>query len=165
MTLPAELKPEHVIAIVDSREQLPFVLDPLRTREGTLQSGDYSIVGLTDRIAIERKSLSDLVACCGIERLRFQRELERLRAYETRAVIVEASWSDLEAGEWRSQMTAQSVLASVLGWICYGVPFVMAGDRVRAQQYCAKMLFLAARRHYRIARGFTLEAIGEEVSA
>lgn len=63
--LPSELKPEQVTAIIDNREQLPFDLSPLRTEAGTLATGDYSLKGLERRIAIERKSLSDYVSCCG----------------------------------------------------------------------------------------------------
>jgi ERCC4-type nuclease len=50
--------------VIDSREQTPFVFNdnwPVET--GALASGDYSIVGLTDFVAIERKSLSDLCSC------------------------------------------------------------------------------------------------------
>lgn len=152
--LPADLAAADVLAIVDTREQLPFDVAPLRMVTGTLATGDYSIVGLEDRITVERKSLSDLIGCCGVERERFQREVERLRSYETRCVIVEASWDDLEAGDWKSKIGAQAVVGSVLGWVASGVPFVMAGDRERAQGYCAKILYLAARRYYRIARTF-----------
>ena len=56
-----------------SREQTPFDLAPMQTKAGTLNVGDYSIAGLESVVAIERKSLPDLVACCGRERERFQR--------------------------------------------------------------------------------------------
>jgi len=156
-----ELDTADVCVVVDTREQLPFDLAPLQVRSGTLTTGDYSINGLTDRIAVERKSLADLIGCCGVERERFQREIERLRAYETCCVIVEASWDDLESAKWKSQIGAQAVVASVLGWIAFGAPFVMAGDRERAQAYCAKFLYIAARRYYRIARSF-VASLGNE---
>lgn len=56
-----------------------------------LKSGDYSIEGMESRIAIERKSLSDLYSTLTHGRERFERELERLRAYEYSEVVVEAS--------------------------------------------------------------------------
>jgi DNA excision repair protein ERCC-4 len=145
-------------------EQLPFVLDPLRTITGTLAEGDYSVVGLESLIAIERKSLPDLVSCCAVERERFERELQRLLAYPTRCVVVEARWSDLEAGDWRSKVTPQSVTGSVLAWIGMGVPFLFAGDRGAAQRATGRLLFVAARRRYRELRAL-VNAETERASA
>ena len=70
----ARLHPEQVVAIVDTREQRPLNLAPLRTEAGTLVTGDYSVKGLVEVVAIERKSLPDLLACIGQERERFDRE-------------------------------------------------------------------------------------------
>ncbi|WP_241160230.1 hypothetical protein [Desulfovibrio sp. ZJ369] len=44
---------------------------------GSLTVGDYSLEGLTDKVAVERKELPDLVQCLGRERERFERELQR----------------------------------------------------------------------------------------
>ena len=68
--------------IVDNREQRPFSFrgtpyDGVAVEAGTLAIGDYSLAGLTDRAAVERKELADLVACLGRERDRFERELAR----------------------------------------------------------------------------------------
>ena len=41
--IPAELQPADVTAIVDTREQLPLDLSPLRVERGTLATGDYSV--------------------------------------------------------------------------------------------------------------------------
>jgi DNA excision repair protein ERCC-4 len=150
--LPASLRPEDVVAIVDSREQLPFDLAPLRTVQGSLPTGDYSVVGLESVIAIERKSLSDLLGCVGSERERFDREVQRLLAYPSRLLLIETSWGDLEAGEWRSQVTPAAAVGSVLGWIAMGLPVILAGDRERAQRYAARFLFTVARRRWRECR-------------
>ena len=70
-------------------------------------------------------------------------KLNRLLAFETRAVVIEAGWTDLERGEWRSKVKPASVVSSVLGWIALGVPFVLAGDRSTARDYTRKLLFIA----------------------
>jgi ERCC4-type nuclease len=160
LKLPAELRPEHVGYVADTREQLPWDLSPLRMTRGTLQSGDYGLEAAPDAVAIERKSLPDLLGCVTNGRERFERELERLRAFPTRAVIVEASWSDLEAGLWQNHVTPKSVTGSVLRWIADGVPFLLAGDREHAQAAAGRMLYLAAKKIWRQARAFS-EAIGE----
>ena len=100
--LPAEFRPEQVTAVIDTREQSPLDLSPLTTIRKTLVTGDYSVLGLESIVAIERKSLTDLVACTGVERGRFEREVKRLLAYPVRALVVEASWEGMEAGRWRS---------------------------------------------------------------
>ena len=68
--IPADLRPEHVVAIIDTREQLPLDLSPLQSVAGSLTTGDYSVRGLESIIAIERKGLSDLLGCVGQERER-----------------------------------------------------------------------------------------------
>jgi len=151
-TLPHELKPENVTAIVDTREQIRLDLAPLQTVEGTLQTGDYSILGLESIVAVERKSLGDLLSCVGQHRERFEREVQRLFAYPVRALVVESSWPDLEQGEWRSKITPAAAVGSCLGWIAAGLPVVMAGSHQRAGRYVARLLFLAARRRWREAR-------------
>ena len=54
--------------VIDTREQAPFPFSGeqyrgTETAFGTLDTGDYSLAGLTDKVAVERKSLPDLVAC------------------------------------------------------------------------------------------------------
>jgi ERCC4-type nuclease len=150
--LPAELRPEAVTAIIDTREQLPLDLSPLQSVAGTLTTGDYSVRGLETIVAVERKELGDLLGCIGQERERFDREIMRLLAYPTRALVVEATWADLEAGQWRSQVTPAAAVGSLLGWIAAGVPIIMAGDHERAGRYVGRLLYTAARRRWREAR-------------
>lgn len=153
-TLPAELPTSAVVAVIDTREQTPLDLHPLQVATGTLATGDYSIRGLEHLVAIERKSLSDLLCCIGQERERFERELQRLLAYPVRCVVVESTWAELGFGQWRSKLTPAQVTSSVLGWIAHGIPFLLAGSHEQAGQAVAKLLYIAARRQWRIARQF-----------
>jgi ERCC4-type nuclease len=163
--LPAELRPTDVCAVIDTREQLPLDLTPLQTTVGTLATGDYSVVGLEHVVAVERKGLSDLIGCVGVERERFDREIQRLLAYPVRALVIEATWADLEQGEWRSKVTPAAALGSVLGWIASGVPVIMAGDHARAGRYVSRLIFTAARRRWRECRTLAagiLEGVADE---
>jgi DNA excision repair protein ERCC-4 len=155
--LPAELRLEQVVAIVDTREQLPLDLAPLRTEAGTLATGDYSVIGLEQVVAIERKSLSDALGCIGQDRERFDREVMRLLAYPVRALVVESTWAELEAGGWRSRVTPAAAIGSLLGWIAMGLPIIMAADHARAGRYVSRLLFTAARRRWREARSLVGE--------
>ena len=140
--------------IVDSREQKPSDLGPLKWEVGTLCTGDYSIKGLTDFIRIERKELSDLIACCGRERARFNREIIRLKGFAHKAVIVEADWSDIYAGKWRGKIIPKQVIHSIARWTLDGVPFVLCGKRPLSCQMLQRMLYLCAKQYYNINKSF-----------
>jgi len=152
MTLPASPKPESITAIIDTREQRPLDLAPLQVITETLTTGDYSVRGLESVVAIERKGLSDLLSCIGTDRERFEREVKRLMAYPVRGLVIESTWAELGAGEWRSRIKPASVIGSLLGWSTIGLPVVMATDHTTAGRYVAKMLYLSARRRWREAR-------------
>jgi DNA excision repair protein ERCC-4 len=165
--LPADPSPAQFTVLIEDREQLPFDFEPfgMRSERCHLTTGDYTIRGCENSIAIERKSPEDLAGSCGCGRDPFQREMDRLRAFPTRAVVVECSWADLERGEWRSKIKPASVVASVLGWIADGIPFVMAGNRAKAAEYTTKILLLAARRRYRECRSLALSSSATEGNA
>jgi ERCC4-type nuclease len=131
--------------VIDTREQTPFVFGEWPTVPGKLDSGDYSILGLTDLVAIERKSLDDLVACCGTQRERFERELRRLRGYKLKAVVIEASRKRVARGGWRSKILPQSVLGSIASWrVRYGIEFIYADD---AEHGADETLYLLRKFH------------------
>jgi hypothetical protein len=125
--------------IVDSREQSPYTFQHERyagtlVESGTLQTGDYSLAGLTDRVAVERKSLPDLVMCLSKERERFERELQRAAGLDAFAVVIECAWGDLAGGRYKSRMNPHSACQSVLSFTCrYRVPFLFAGSRQGAE--------------------------------
>lgn len=86
------------------------------TIEG-LASGDYSLYGYADKVAVERKSKADLFSTISQGRDRFERELARLNEMEFAAVVVEAEWSDIvnERSE-HSALSPKTVFRSVLAW-------------------------------------------------
>lgn len=149
--------------VIDTREKAPFSFlsqnGDIETERGTLALGDYSLAGLTDRVAVERKSLADLVACLGVERERFQREMMRAAALEAFAVVVEASWQELAAGKYRSKLSPASGMASVLSFMArHRVPFLFAGNRANAEAVTAGFL-----RQYLKGKAHEVKAIQEAV--
>lgn len=154
-----ELRPEDVTAIVDSREQLPYTLYPLKTQptppgEG-LPTGDYTIRGLEHLVTVERKSLDDFLMCVGQERERFEREMQRILAYPERLLVVEASRRELGAGGWRSRVTPAAAVGSYLGWMARGIPIHLAGNRETGDADTARFLFTVAKRHWRELQAFS----------
>lgn len=132
--------------VVDSREQVKFLFSEYQVEvvEGALTAGDYSLAGLESLVAVERKSLPDLVACLGRERPRFERELERLRGFEAAAVVVESPMASLALGEYRSALNPKAAYESVVAFMCrYRLTFYFAQDRRGAERFTFSFL-----RHY-----------------
>ncbi len=123
--------------LVDTREQLPFTFTRFRieTERATLPTGDYSLPGFDHQVAIERKSLEDLIACLKREnRDRFERELSRASHYELFCVVVESTLEDVSKGRYRSEMKPHASLQSIFAFqVRYRVPFVWAGNRAGAE--------------------------------
>ena len=80
--------------VVDSREQrnLDFTgfkdVEVVRTK---LDAGDYSLVGYESLITFERKSVQDLVGTLIGGHERFLRELERMKSYKEKYILIEHS--------------------------------------------------------------------------
>src|SRR3990170_1305618 len=96
-SIPADLKPENIVALIDTREQCPLDLAPLAVEMATLQTGDYGIRGLEKLVSIERKG-EDFWAAIGSDRERFEKEVMRLLAYPHKAIVVEQEWHDILHG-------------------------------------------------------------------
>jgi ERCC4-type nuclease len=140
------MTPNFVIT-VDTREQRPFTWP--NSERTSLATGDYSIRSgnrdFRERIAIERKSIDDLLSCIGQHRARFERELERLNQIQFSALVVEASLRDvLTPG--RSEIHPNAVLGSLVAWSWkFRLPIWLCGDRRLAQMVTERLLTKAAK--------------------
>ena len=150
--------PKQPLRIVcDSREQAPFTFSgfPAVVEVAGLEAGDYSLAGFERRVAIERKSIQDLVGCLTGERPRFERELQRLKAMDAAAVVVEQPQSVLRLGHYRSAMNAESAWQSVIALsMRFRVPFWFCDSRADAEAVTFNFL-----RHYARDRWRELTAI------
>jgi len=79
-------------------EQKPYTFNPFRKwfaeiEFKKLRFGDYSIAGLEDRVAVERKSLQDLFNSCSpcSARESFVRSCDRLSKLDFAALVIEGS--------------------------------------------------------------------------
>ena len=125
--------------VVDTREQLPYAFTGAVTR--TLTSGDYSIAGLEDRVAIERKSKPDAYASLGRGRARVRREVERLALLDYAAIVVEDSVPGFLHRPAHAKMNPRSAICSLLAWsVKYNVPVFFAGDRAHGRALTQQLL-------------------------
>ena len=132
--------PTPLVILVDTREQLPYSFDTSPRYLGTtvasakLDTGDYSVPGGEHRIAVERKSMPDLVGCLTQGRARFERELQRAQALDIFAVVIEGTMTELAHGEYRSQLRPWAALQTLATWtIRYRTCFVWSGSRAAAE--------------------------------
>jgi DNA excision repair protein ERCC-4 len=103
-----------ITLIADSREQCPLTFTRLPCVRDTLRIADYSIAGLTDQVGFERKSLIDLCSSvAGSNRERFERELQVLRGYRLKRLIVIGSREEIASGRYYSKINPAAVLASL----------------------------------------------------
>ncbi len=111
------LGPIAPVILVDTREQSPLPIRRFPVELATLPVGDYGVKGFSDwscpRFIIERKSLDDLCHSLGKGRERFLREIEKMRQFEFRGLVIEATESDIRSGEYRSQISPASVMGSL----------------------------------------------------
>ncbi len=147
-----DLEIGDIFAVRDAKEQAPLDL-LLPTVDGSLYTGDYSIKNLEHLICIERKSFPDAISCCGRERDRFERCIQRMRGYEVRVLVIEATWGMIELGQWRSQLKPTQVKAALYSWMKH-VSVVLAGDRTTAANIVSGILFSAARDRWRQLSSF-----------
>ncbi len=150
-------------AIIDTREQKPLNLTPFKVIRKSIPTGDYSLVGLESHICVERKEFSDLVGCMTSSRERFEKELHRMRAYPFRCIVVEGSYSDLAAGNYRSKLNPISALHSVSSWVSkYQIPIMFVGDANAAADFVKHYMYSTAQRLFEKNRKLT-RAMVEEV--
>lgn len=133
--------PPYVIAI-DTREQAPFPLLGFAALTKTLKTGDYSIVGLEDKVAVERKSYADAWGSMSTGRARFERCVARLAELDRAAIVIECSLTQLATQPSRIQrVLPASVVGGLISWSCkYRVPVWMCDTREQAERVTVRFL-------------------------
>lgn len=130
--------------VIDTREKRPYLFKQyaVNTEVKTLKIGDYSLRGLESKLAIERKSLADLMNCLTKERGRFLNELTKAsNELEKFFVVVETTAKDIIKGKYRSKMNPEAAINSLLAWsVKLGINFVFANDRANAEKITLDLL-------------------------
>lgn len=136
--------------VTDSRERYGYRFERFsRWIEGsivkTLKDGDYSVEGMESEIAIERKSFADAV--CSVmppARERFLRSCARMRKLSRKAIVIEASLSDLKSAPYTVADTQAHPNAVVGSYLAlqerWGIPVVFAGTWYLAEEWVANVL-------------------------
>lgn len=132
-------KRSEMVVVIDSREQRPYrfagaVISGLKT-------GDYSLLGLEDRVVIERKSKSDAYCSLGAGRQRFKKELERMAEIDYAAIVIECGLQDFLDPPLFSQLNPKSAINTLISWsIRYGVHILFCDNRKLARAVTYRIL-------------------------
>lgn len=132
--------------LVDSREQTPLPFAHFPTERATLYTGDYSARGLEGSFCIERKSIADLIGSLTSGRDRFIRELERMRGYAFRRLLVIGSRSEIEQNTYRSKASPAAILGSLWALeVRFNVPVVFAATPEEGAETVERWAFYGVR--------------------
>lgn len=143
MLLPmtATPKPPLPVVIIDSREQRPYQFSG-PSIVAALKTGDYSIQGLEEVAAVERKTLDDFLGCVTFQRERFERELVRAGSFKRFWVVIEGTLAQIVACQYKSEAKPASVIGSICAWECRLEPvrFVFASNRQSGEKLTERLL-------------------------
>ena len=128
--------------VIDTREKIPWNFGGELVIHKCLKHGDYSILGLEEEIALERKSLDDLVgSMIGTRRDKFFSNLEKLNRIEYRGIVVEDNFEDIVKHKYRSKASTISVIGSATAVsVSYKVPIYYCSDRGNSAMFAKKWL-------------------------
>ena len=124
--------PEGMVIVQDTREQLPlFTRLPkgLTMCSQTLVVGDYSIQGFTNKIACERKQISDLIPYCTSDHVATKIKMEKLSKLEWAGLIIEARESDVYRPYLHSNASPESIRQALASFSVKHRVHVYIGDR------------------------------------
>ena len=142
-----QLKTPRPVLLVDTREQHPFDFSRFEAWFGgiekkALQLGDYSIAGMEDICAVERKDLSDLVHSFTAERGVFVNRLRLMAGVPHRLLVIDAALSQVKSRYTHSgadpNRITQSLIAALAG---LGVPFVCTETHELGEEIVASYLY------------------------
>lgn len=128
--------------IIDTREQTPLDFGDVETVRAKLDEGDYSLEGLEQYVAIERKSKEDMWGCVGGSRDRFESCLARLSLLDRSAVVIECTLADFKVRPRHvKRITVATAVHSCISWqVQYNVPFVWIDSRRDAAAWIYRFL-------------------------
>jgi ERCC4-type nuclease len=128
-----------MIIAIDSKEKKPYKFNNSQITH--IKTGDYSIIGLEDKITIERKTKIDAYGTIGGNRSRFIKELERMSKFQYAAIVIECSLTDFLIQPVRSKLLPKSAINSLIAWsIRYGVHVWFACGRVHGRILTLRIL-------------------------
>lgn len=146
-----EIAVSPFVILSDTREQNPWNFQNIRQlkKDGGLPvavqiqkyamtTGDYSIKGFENIIAVERKSKEDFFQCCIHDRERFEKQLTRLNELDHPYLVIECSEHSIMQGLDGSAVNPVAIMQSIIAWqqeLCPKVRWWFAYSRNTAENW------------------------------
>jgi ERCC4-type nuclease len=139
--------PDGFVIVVDTREQYPL-FDPipkgLAVIRDTVKIGDYTIMGLETKVAIERKCESDFFSYIGSERIKTTKKLEAMSNMYFSALVIQVDEYDLYNPSIPTKLTHEHVRGFLKCIrVKYGIHYYMNEDREMLERYVLDSLTYA----------------------
>ena len=157
--------------VKDSREQDGYTFNRYTSRyhecKGMvvrkLDTGDYSIEGLEDKVCIERKGrISELAINLGKDKHRFMREIERMKEFPFKFLVLEFSLedvmsfpegSDIPDENWNSlKITNKYMLKMLIEFQMYDDIHVIFCDSKKNAKLVVSSILKRVNEYYSIGR-------------
>jgi ERCC4-type nuclease len=137
--------------LVDTREQLPYTFDNIEVggkrvivpvERGTLASGDYSIKGLENLVAVERKAVADFYGSITSGRERLEAEFMRMESMEFSAIVIEGRFETvLDSLFHGRRVSPNAIRATVASWsIKFKTRWFFSTSRDQAERLTLELL-------------------------
>ena len=142
-----QLQAPRATLLVDTREQNPFNFSRFRgwfagIEKRALALGDYSIAGLEEVCAVERKDLADLVHSCTVDRAAFVNRLRLMARYPHRLLVVTSPLSQVKSRyahtNFDPNRVTQFLIATLAG---LQVPFVCSETHELGEELVGSYLY------------------------
>ena len=142
-----QLRTPRATVLVDTREQNPFNFSRFRgwfagIEKRALALGDYSIAGLEEVCAVERKDLTDLVHSCTADRAAFVNRLRLMARYPHRLLVITSPLSQVksryEHTNFDPNRVTQFLIATLVG---LQVPFVCSETHELGEELLGSYLY------------------------
>jgi ERCC4-type nuclease len=117
--------------------------------------GDYTLLGMEKEIAVERKTISDLVSSIIARRGDFISKCERLSSFKKKCFVIEGTLGLLKTPYQESGAHPNAVLGSIIAaqerW---GIPVYFLDNFLLAEEFVASMLSKHHAYHWLEANGY-----------
>ena len=142
-----QLKTPRPVLLVDTREQNPFDFTRFDgwfagVEKRALKLGDYSIAGLEDVCAVERKDLSDLVHYCTVARTAFIHRLRFMAEYPHRLLVITSALSQVKSPYSHSKIDPNRIMQFLIAALAgLQVPFGSSETHELGEELVASYLY------------------------
>jgi ERCC4-type nuclease len=119
-----------------------------------LKLGDYSVAGMEDICAVERKGLSDLVQSFSTTRPAFVEHLRALSRLPHRLLLITASLSQVKSPYAHSHVDPNRIVQSLIACLAgLRVPFLCSETHELGEEIVASYLYQVFLHHWLEAHG------------